>query len=96
LPLQHLFLAYALENQTGIKNQKLLNDINNIRKTLGLAKFQEIAKKCFDSLPEELKPHVNLQEFTVDKTVRHESKRPGRNDPCPCGSGNKYKKCCGK
>jgi uncharacterized protein len=22
-------------------------------------------------------------------------KRPGRNDPCPCGSGRKYKKCCG-
>ena len=22
-------------------------------------------------------------------------KRPGRNDPCPCGSGKKYKKCCG-
>jgi len=21
---------------------------------------------------------------------------PGRNDPCPCGSGKKYKKCCGK
>ena len=20
----------------------------------------------------------------------------GRNDPCPCGSGQKYKKCCGK
>ena len=20
--------------------------------------------------------------------------KPGRNDPCPCGSGNKYKKCC--
>jgi len=20
----------------------------------------------------------------------------GRNDPCPCGSGKKYKKCCGK
>jgi tetratricopeptide (TPR) repeat protein len=24
-----------------------------------------------------------------------ESKRVGRNDPCPCGSGKKYKKCCG-
>ncbi|WP_369126992.1 SEC-C metal-binding domain-containing protein [Paracoccus liaowanqingii] len=24
------------------------------------------------------------------------SKRPGRNDPCPCGSGRKYKQCCGK
>jgi SWIM/SEC-C metal-binding protein len=23
-------------------------------------------------------------------------KKVGRNDPCPCGSGHKYKKCCGK
>ncbi len=22
-------------------------------------------------------------------------KKPGRNEPCPCGSGKKYKKCCG-
>ena len=22
--------------------------------------------------------------------------KPGRNDPCPCGSGKKYKLCCGK
>ncbi len=27
-------------------------------------------------------------------TVRRESPRVGRNDPCPCGSGKKYKKCC--
>jgi preprotein translocase subunit SecA len=25
----------------------------------------------------------------------HVDKEPGRNDPCPCGSGKKYKKCCG-
>jgi len=25
-----------------------------------------------------------------------QSNKPGRNDPCPCGSGKKYKKCCGK
>lgn len=30
------------------------------------------------------------------KTVRRESPKTGRNDPCPCGSGKKYKKCCGK
>jgi preprotein translocase subunit SecA len=29
------------------------------------------------------------------KTVRRENKKVGRNDPCPCGSGRKYKKCCG-
>lgn len=26
----------------------------------------------------------------------HAEKTVGRNDPCPCGSGKKYKKCCGK
>ena len=26
----------------------------------------------------------------------HAKKKPGRNDPCPCGSGKKYKNCCGK
>jgi len=29
------------------------------------------------------------------KTVKHEGPKTGRNDPCPCGSGKKYKKCCG-
>jgi len=29
------------------------------------------------------------------QTVRHEGPKIGRNDPCPCGSGKKYKKCCG-
>ncbi len=28
--------------------------------------------------------------------VRAQSKKIGRNDPCPCGSGKKYKKCCGR
>lgn len=26
--------------------------------------------------------------------VKHDGKAIGRNDPCPCGSGKKYKKCC--
>ena len=30
------------------------------------------------------------------ETVVHDGPRIGRNDPCPCGSGKKYKKCCGK
>jgi hypothetical protein len=28
-------------------------------------------------------------------TIRNTAPRIGRNDPCPCGSGKKYKKCCG-
>lgn len=34
-------------------------------------------------------------EYNKTKTVVKEDKT-GRNDPCPCGSGKKYKKCCGK
>jgi preprotein translocase subunit SecA len=28
--------------------------------------------------------------------VRHTGKKVGRNDPCPCGSGKKFKSCCMK
>jgi SEC-C motif domain protein len=37
--------------------------------------------------------------FTDGKPVGQQpakSQKVGRNDPCPCGSGQKYKKCCGK
>jgi preprotein translocase subunit SecA len=30
------------------------------------------------------------------KPVKREGEKIGRNDPCPCGSGKKYKKCCGR
>ena len=32
----------------------------------------------------------------VRQPVRHKEASVGRNDPCPCGSGKKYKNCCGK
>ena len=32
----------------------------------------------------------------VDRTIRRETPKVGRNDPCPCGSGKKYKNCHGK
>lgn len=45
-------------------------------------------------LPKE-KREALMKQAKEAKTVRNESK-VGRNDPCPCGSGKKYKKCCGK
>ena len=35
-------------------------------------------------------------DHTVKKQPIQKAKKPGRNDPCPCGSGLKYKKCCGR
>jgi len=31
-----------------------------------------------------------------DRTFKRQQPKVGRNDPCPCGSGKKYKKCHGK
>ena len=45
-------------------------------------------------LPVERREEI-YKEYKKSKTV-HVEKKPGRNDPCPCGSGLKYKKCCGK
>ena len=42
---------------------------------------------------------VNLSRGEISRagvtTQRHASRKIGRNEPCPCGSGKKYKKCCG-
>ena len=39
---------------------------------------------------------TNRDEESAPKTVVRKGEKIGRNDPCPCGSGLKYKKCCGK
>ena len=52
-------------------------------------------KKWMKEHEAELKAEQNSHIAKVE-TVVHEGPRIGRNDPCPCGSGKKYKKCCGK
>lgn len=49
----------------------------------------------WDSIFSEEKRKEIRKSYQDSKTVRNEVKI-GRNDPCPCGSGKKYKKCCGK
>ena len=45
--------------------------------------------------PEERKMVMNQGEDAEKKPI-HVGEKTGRNDPCPCGSGKKYKKCCGR
>ena len=42
------------------------------------------------------KPIINNREDGTLKGGTHKKEKIGRNDPCPCGSGKKYKQCCGK
>ena len=56
--------------------------------------LEELARKA------RRKEDVEAEEELIKKTEKvppiHADQPPGRNDPCPCGSGKKYKKCCGK
>ena len=46
--------------------------------------------------PEAMRPNVSSTAPGARPRPVSRAERPGRNDPCPCGSGKKYKKCCGK
>jgi uncharacterized protein YecA (UPF0149 family) len=37
---------------------------------------------------------IAIAEFLTDKATVKNTDKIGRNDPCPCKSGKKYKKCC--
>ena len=42
------------------------------------------------------KDKTNAGDGSVGQATVVKEEEPGRNDPCPCGSGKKYKKCCGR
>lgn len=65
------------------------------------------ARYAVNGMPQELREDAffrreNDRWFYVDgvvhghETYRREAPKVGRNEPCPCGSGKKFKKCCGK
>ena len=49
----------------------------------------------WDGIFSEEKRKEIQKQYRESGIVRNEEKI-GRNDPCPCGSGKKYKKCCGR
>ncbi|MBO3707694.1 MAG: UPF0149 family protein [Candidatus Accumulibacter sp.] len=58
--------------------------------------LEELRNECEDSLPQAVS---NIHRFWLAQrgvgTIRRQTPKVGRNDPCPCGSGRKYKRCCG-
>ena len=57
------------------------------------------AAKWTEEMPEACayyEKHLRSDGSVKGETVHRTLAKVGRNDPCPCGSGKKYKKCCGK
>lgn len=86
-------------------------DIENIEKDTVVELKIDLEKLYFNMLEAKADYLYNLPQwdsiFSVEKRkeIRKswrdsktivKDKKIGRNDPCPCGSGKKYKKCCGK
>ena len=57
----------------------------------------EIEQECEEDLPQAV---TDIYRFWIAKRglepIRNDEPKIGRNDPCPCGSGKKFKQCCGK
>ncbi len=66
------------------KKQKLDDISKRQRSTEDIEAEEEVVAKAKDE-----------REKDPDKYRLKSDETPGRNDPCPCGSGKKYKKCCG-
>ena len=47
-----------------------------------------------DLIPEDRRKELYLEQKKSNTVIK--PPKVGRNDPCPCGSGKKYKKCCGR
>ena len=67
----------------------ICND-NNIFDNKLISQIKEIIKKYRQDIPIALYNGFSLREISTKTT------KIGRNELCPCGSGKKYKNCCGK
>ena len=72
----------------------------NIRKKEGQIERTETTKVTSAGLEDAainlVDGNISQKEGGMNKTVVNEEPKIGRNDPCSCGSGKKYKNCCGK
>ncbi|RME82298.1 MAG: preprotein translocase subunit SecA [Planctomycetota bacterium] len=92
--------------------QSLKNEVTELILKLVLVKEEEVrdvwnideSEAIHEEFAGALAAHKEAEQQAMEagregpvRTIRNQSKRKvGRNDPCPCGSGRKYKKCCGE
>ncbi|MGB9722189.1 MAG: SEC-C metal-binding domain-containing protein [bacterium] len=109
--IRHFILEYTPKQLTITKDflkefpttlVKLLDFLNAngyIKNASQLKKVVNENQKEFSKIIQAKKiqePLKSDKRTTKQSSIAKEGLKVGRNDPCPCGSGKKYKKCCGK
>ncbi|MBN2557714.1 MAG: SEC-C domain-containing protein [Clostridia bacterium] len=87
-PVELEGLTEDSELDTSIDFEKLLYNMHAAK-----ANWLYLLEEWENIFPAEKRDEIRRQ-FNKDNTAV--SNKVGRNEPCPCGSGLKYKKCCGK
>ena len=92
------FYETALESDSFLlkeaKERAAKRDYNGMASLLAAHKYARLSAKKDLNVDEEKKKQL-YREQKQSGTIR-KGKKIGRNDPCPCGSGKKYKMCCGR
>lgn len=100
----HAIGSILAEQFFGMMKHRGEFDPNQYEKELAKLDFSEwigsapLSENDGDDLPNFELPNFSQLESSIPpvETFQRESPKVGRNDPCPCGSGKKYKKCCVK
>lgn len=87
---------YDLTDFTGESSVRLEFDLKKLYWNMLDAKAEWLYNlPQWNSLLTDIERATIKREYNKTKTVV-KTKKVGRNEPCPCGSGKKYKQCCGK
>ena len=81
------YIDLIASGETEEKYQKYLGDYARLSESYEGGSF-------YQRHPEEKKLPRGVLKYNGDTPFVRETKKPGRNDPCPCGSGKKFKRCC--
>ncbi len=98
-------LSVEDEDEEEIDPVDLIGDLFGAKRGIGGSCIPQLVQELLSLSPEELAKPANLKKLaevrrkyaeagTRAKPIRNEEVATGRNAPCPCGSGHKFKKCC--
>ena len=74
----------------------LLDHLNETRPNENAWKLATVLDDAEKAFPRALERGGGREVAAATKPIVRPGSKLGRNDPCPCGSGKKFKKCCGK
>ena len=91
--------GYANENPINAYKREGLDMFEAMTESIQFDTLRVLLKGEIKNPPKRTQVSSNLTEGETNEPTRTatvvKGKRPGRNDQCPCGSGKKYKNCCG-